>query len=721
MKIIPLRSTKTILLVATLISTPAIASGVPGSEQTAGFGPSNPFYAPSTLPFQAPAFDKIKDEDYQPALEAGMAQQRAEIQAIADNPDAPTFENTFVAMEKSGQTLNRVQAVFEGVTGANTDPALQQVKTAEAPKLSAQADFIYLNEKLFARVAAVYKQRMALKLDPESLRLVERVYDHFVHEGANLSKSDKAKLEKLNGEIASLSDAFGNKLLAATKEGAFVTTDKAALAGLSDAEISAAAQAAQSRKVAGYVIPLQNTTQQPDLVSLTNRDTRHASFENSWNRAERGDANDTRDTVAHIAKLRAEKAKLLGYSTFATWKLEDQMAKTPEAALQFMDALVPAATGKAAVEAKDNQAVIDAQHGNFQLQPWDWNFYAEQVRKARYDLDDAQVKPYFELNNVLENGVFYAAMQLYGITFKERHDLPVYHPDVRVFEVFDTDGKHLALFYCDYFKRDNKNGGAWMDEFVGQSHLLGASPVVYNVANFAKPAEGQPALISFGDVVTMFHEFGHAVNGMFSNAKYPALAAPPSARDFVEFPSQFNEHWALYPAIFSHYAKRYDTDAPMPEDLAARMRKAETFNKGYDMTELLAAAELDMQWHFLPADTPLQNPDDFEKQALEKTHLNVSDVPTRYRTTYFSHIWESGYSAGYYAYLWTQMLADDGYEWFVEHGGLTRANGDRFRNMILSRGDTGDLGKMYEDWRGAPPNTKAMQKYRGLEGSGQPK
>jgi peptidyl-dipeptidase Dcp len=719
MKIIPSRSARTILLVATLISTQAIARGVPGSEQTtpAAFGPSNPFYAPSALPFQAPPFDKIKDEDYLPALEAGIAQERAEIQAIADNPQAPTFENTFVAMEKSGRTLDRVRAVFGGVTEANTDPVLQSVKTVETPKFAALSDFIYLNEKLFARVAAVYKQRTELKLDPESLRLVQRVYDHFVHEGANLSESDKAELKKLNEELASLSDAFQKKLLAATKDGAFVTTDKVALAGLSDAEISAAGQAAQSRKVAGYVIPLQNTTQQPDLVSLMNRDTRHTIFENSWNRAEHEDANDTRDTIAHIAQLRAEKAKLLGYPTFAAWKLEDQMAKTPEAALQFMDALVPAATAKAASEAKDNQAVIDSQHGGFQLEPWDWNFYAEQVRKARYDLDDAQVKPYFELNSVLENGVFYAANQLYGITFKERHDIPVYHPDVRVFEVFDSNGKHLALFYCDYFKRDNKNGGAWMSEFVGQSHLLGTSPVVYNVANFTKPAEGQPALISFEDVIAMFHEFGHALNGMFSDAKYPALSAPPNERDFVEFPSQFNEHWALYPAIFSHYAKRYDTGAPMPEDLAARMRKAQTFNKGYDMTELLAAAELDMQWHFLPANAPLQNPDDFEKQALEKTHLDVSYVPPRYRSSYFSHIWHSGYSAGYYAYLWTQMLADDGYEWFVEHGGLTRANGDRFRSMVLSRGDTEDLAKEYEDWRGAPPNTKAMQKYRGLEGA----
>ncbi|HEY1401950.1 MAG TPA: peptidyl-dipeptidase Dcp, partial [Terriglobales bacterium] len=668
----------------------------PALAASADFGPSNPFYVPSTLPFQAPPFDKIKDEDYQPAIEAGMAQQQAEIQAIADNPDGPTFDNTIVAMEKSGLLFNRANAAFDGVTGANTNPTLQNVKTTEAPKLAAHQDFIYLNTKLFARVAAIYKQRNALKLDPESLRLLEHTSDQFVHAGANLSEADKTELRKLNEEISSLSNAFNTKLLAATKDGAFVTTDKAALAGLSDARIAAAAQAAKDRKVEGFVIPLQNTTEQPDLVSLSDRTTRQAIFERSWNRAERGDANDTRDTIAHLAQLRAQKAKLLGFPSFAAWKLEDQMAKKPEAALQFMDAIVPAATAKAAGEAKDIQAVIEVQKGGFQVQAYDWNFYAEQVRKARYDIDDAQVKPYFEIDNVLQNGVFYAANQLYGITFKERHDIPVYHPDVRVFEVFDADGKHLALFYCDYFKRDNKNGGAWMSEFVGQSRLLGTSPVVYNVANLPKPAAGEPALISFTDVVTMFHEFGHALHGMFSNAEYPTLAGTSTARDFVEFPSQFNEHWATYPAIFAHYAKHYKTGEPMPQELAARIRKAETFNKGYDMTELLAAAELDMQWHFLPPGGPLQNPDEFEKQALEKTHLDVSYVPPRYRSTYFSHIWESGYSAGYYAYLWTEMLADDGYQWFDEHGGLTRANGDRFRQMVLSRGNTEDLAKMYE-------------------------
>jgi peptidyl-dipeptidase Dcp len=712
-----LNRTLLFLNVMIVTGTFAISSANPALAAATDFGPSNPFFAPSTLPFHAPPFDKIKDEDFQPAIEAGMAEQQAEVQTIADNPATPTFDNTIVAMEKTGQLLDRVMTVFDGVTGANTNDTLQNVKTLEAQKLAAHNDFIFLNTKLFARIDAIYKQRAALKLDAESLRLVERYYDNFVHAGANLSEADKTELRKINEQLSALSDTYTNKILAATKQGAYVTTEKTALAGFSDARIAAAAQAAKNRQSEGFVILLQNTTQQPDLVSLSDRATRQTIFEHSWNRAERGDANDTRDTIAHLAQLRAQKAKLLGFPSFAAWKLENQMAKTPEAALKFMDAIVPAATEKAAEEAKDIQGIIDSQKGGFQLQPWDWNFYADQVRKAHYDLDDAQVKPYFEINNVLQNGVFYAATELYGITFKERHDIPVYQSDVRVFEVFNPDGKHLALFYCDYFKRDNKNGGAWMSDFVAQSRLLGNTPVIYNVANLPKPAEGEPALISFTDVVTMFHEFGHALHGMFSDAEYPTLAGTSTARDFVEFPSQFNEHWALYPSVFAHYAKHYKTGAPMPEELAARIRKAATFNKGYDMTELLAAAELDMQWHFLTPQAPLQNPDEFEKQALDKTHLNVSYVPPRYRSSFFSHIWHGSYSAGYYAYIWTEMLADDAYEWFNEHGELTRANGDRFRQMVLSRGNTEDLAKMYENWRGAPPNTKAMLKYRGLDES----
>jgi peptidyl-dipeptidase Dcp len=701
--------------ISTMIAAGAMAvTPAAGHAQTA-FGPSNPFYAPSTLPFQAPPFDKIKDSDYQPAIEAGIAQNLEEIRAIADNPAEPTFENTIVAIEKSGQLVTRVTQVFNGVTGADINLTLQKIQDEEAPKLAALQDGIYLNAKLFKRVSDIYEKRHSLNLDPESLRLVEYDYQEFVLAGAKLSDADKAKLKKLNEEEANLTTAFISKLLAATKDAAYVTKDKSALAGLSDAELAAASDAAKGRKVEGWAIPLQNTTQQPDLQLLSNRDTRDALFEDSWNRAERGGANDTRAIIARLAQLRAQKAKLLGFPNYAAWKLSDQMAKTPEAALKFMDALVSASTAKAEGEAKDIQALIDAQHGGFKLEPWDWNYYAEQVRKAKYDLDESQTKPYFELNNVLHNGVFYAAHMLYGITFKQRMDIPVYNPDVQVYEVFDTDGKPLALWYCDYFKRDNKNGGAWMDVFVGQSKLLGTLPVIYNVANFAKPAPGEPALLSFDDVTTMFHEFGHALHGMFADTEYPNLSGTNVPRDFVEFPSQFNEHWASNPAVFDHYARHHKTGAPMPAELAAKIKKAATFNQGYMLTELLAAAELDMQWHTLGADAPLENPDTFEQAALRKTHLALSTVPPRYRSSYFMHIWGNGYAAGYYAYLWCEMLDDDAYQWFEDHGGLTRANGDRFRKMILSRGNTEDLAKAYAAWMGAEPNIGPMLKDRGLE------
>jgi peptidyl-dipeptidase Dcp len=700
---------KFLLITAMFGAALALCAGSPAAD----FGPSNPFYRPSPLPFHAPQFDKIKDGDYQPAIEAGMAQQLQEIGKIAANPAAPTFENTLVAMERSGRLLGRARASFSAIAEANINPTLQAARTALAPKLAAHGDAIHLNKRLFGRIEAIYRKRDTLKLDPESLRLLELTYDDFVHSGANLAEADQLKLKQLNQESSSLSDAFSKKLLDATKAGAYLTSDKAALAGSSDAQLAAAAQAAKGRGATGYLIPLQNTTQQPVLMSLSARATRETIFNNSWTRTEQGDANDTRETVARLAQLRAQRAKLLGFSSHAAWKLEDQMAKTPQAALEFMDALVPIATAKAQSDAREIQQLIDAQKGGFTLQPWDWNFYSEQVRKARYDLDDAQVKPYFELNSVLENGVFYAATQLYGITFKERKDLPVYAEGVRVFEVFDGK-KPLALFYCDYFKRDNKSGGAWMSEFVGQSTLLGTLPVIYNVANLPKPAPGEPALISFDDVITMFHEFGHGLHGMFSNARYPSLSGTSTARDFVEFPSQFNEHWALYPSVFAHYARHYKTGEVMPVELVEKIKRAKNFAEGYDLTELLAAAELDMQWHAISADAPLQSPDEFEKQALARTHLDLAAVPPRYRSSYFSHIWASGYSAGYYAYLWTEMLADDAYQWFDDNGELSRANGDRFRQMILSRGNTHDLATLYADWRGQAPSVKAMMKYRGL-------
>jgi len=702
----------------------AMVVGVAGAQ---AFGPSNPFFAASTLPFQAPPFDKIKDADYQPAIEAGIAQQLQETEAIANNPAAPTFDNTIVAMEKTGLLLNRVSLVFFGVTQANMNDTLQKVQEIETPKLAAMQDAIFLNSKLFARVKAVYDVRASLKLDPESLRLVEVDYRGFVKAGAQLNDADKTKLKKLNEEEAVLSNTFTNKLLAGTKAAAFVTTDKAKLAGLSDAQVQAATQAAKDRGVAGYVIPLQNTTQQPDLTFMSDRDARKAMFEDSWTRTERDDANDTRATISRLAQVRAEKAALLGFPNYAAWALQDQMAKTPEAAQKFMDALVGPATARAGREQAEIQALIDSQNagkgtgmssGSFKVMPWDWNFYAEQVRKAKYDLDDSQVKPYFELNRVLQDGVFYAANQLYGLTFQERKDIPVYQADVKVFEVFDANGKPMALAYFDYFKRDNKSGGAWMSNFVGQSTLLKTLPVIYNVANFQKPAAGQPALISFSDVTTMFHEFGHGLHGMFADTKYPSLSGTSTPRDFVEFPSQFNEHWASYPSVFKHYAVHYKTGAPMPDELVAKIKKSSKFDQGYLVTEALTAAQLDMQWHTLAAGAPLQNVDDFEKAALVKMHLNLVAVPPRYRTSYFLHIWSNGYAAGYYAYSWTQMLDDAAYQWFEDHGGLTRANGDRFRTMVLSRGNTQDLDSMYSGWLGAQPTVAPMLEDLGLVDDG---
>ena len=700
-----------------------LAVGLTQGQGTAKpFDASNPFYNKSTLPFEAPPFDRIHDTDYEPAMLAGIAEQAAEINAIADNPVAPTFENTVIAMERSGQLLSRVQSAFGGVTGANTNPALEQIQTEMAPKMSAHEDSIYLNAKLFARISTLYTNRASLKLDPESLRLLEYYEERFVHAGAKLSAADKAQLMQLNEQESKLSNQFGRRLLAATKAGAFVTTDAAALAGLNPAELKAAQSAAKARNVDGYVIPLQNTTQQPALADLKVRATREALFNSSWTRAEKGGENDTRETIAKLAQVRAQKAKLLGYPTYAAWKLSNQMAKTPEAAIHFMDALVAASTAEAKAEQNDIETLARSQMGQqnpgaaFAVKPWDWDFYSEQVRKAKYDIDEAQVKPFFEIDNVLQNGVFYAATKLYGITFKERHDLPVYNPDVRAFEVFNADGSHLAIWYCDYWKRDNKRGGAWMSSYVRQSKLLGEQPVVYNVANFTKPAAGEPALISFSDVTTMFHEFGHALHGMFAASEYPSLSGTSVPRDFVEFPSQFNEHWAMYPDVFHHYARDYRTGAPMPEELAAKIKRASTFNEGYGLTELLAAAELDMQWHTLAADAPLQDPDTFERSALERKSLLIEAVPPRYRSTYFAHIWGSGYAAGYYAYLWSEMLDDAAYQWFEDHGGLTRANGDRFRAMVLSRGYTEDLTKMYDTWLGGEPKIEPMLKQRGLVG-----
>ena len=676
----------------------------------------NPFFTVSKLPFQAPQFDKIKDSDYKPAFEEGMKQQLNEIQKIADNSEPATFENTLIALEKSGQLLTRVALIFNALTSANTDSVLQNLQEEIAPMLAAHQDAIFLNSKLFERVKSIYEKRDQLKLDKESKKLISYYYDKFVHAGANLSVEDKSKLKILNEEEATLSAKFINMLLAGTKDGALVVSDSSKLAGLTTAELDAASQVASDRGLSGkWVIPLQNTTQQPSLISLNNRQTRKKLFENSWNRCEQNDDNDTRSVIERMATIRAEKAKLLGFQNYAAWALEDQMAKTPETVEKFLAGLVPATVSNEQKEAVDLQAFIKQSGENFKLKPWDWNYYAEKLRKERFKLDDSQIKPYFVLENVLQKGIFYAAHELYGLTFKELHNIPVYQEDVRVFEVFDNDGSPLALFYTDYFKRDNKSGGAWMDNFVLQSKLLGTKPVVYNVTNFVKPAPGQPALLSYDDVTTLFHEFGHALHGIFADQEYPSLSGTNVPRDFVEFPSQFNEHWALYPKVLQNYALNYKTGKPMPQELADKIVKAQLFNQGYDFTEILEAADLDMAWHTLSVSDSVQNSDKFEINSLTKDNLYIPEVPPRYRSSYFMHIWGNNYAAGYYAYLWAEMLDDDAFDWFLQNGGLTRENGDRYRKMILSRGGTEDYNKIYREFTGHNPSIEPMLRDRGLK------
>ncbi len=681
----------------------------------AGFTSTNPFAEVSTLPYQAPPFDRIHDADYQPALEQGMHQQSTEIRAIADDPAPPTFDNTIVAMERSGALLTRVNKVFSAVILANTDETLQKVQTEEAPRFAAHNDAIHLNANLFRRIKTLYDQRKSLPLNDIQKFLVERYYRDFVRAGAMLSETDKQRLRELNLEESKLVTAFQNHLLAATKAGALVIEDKKDLDGLSEAEISAAAEAAHQRGLDGkWILALQNTTQQPSQASLRRRAVRERLFLASTERAEKRDSNDTRLIIQRLAELRIEKANLLGYPTYAAYVLADDMAKTPQAAIKLLTDLVPATAAKARGEAAKMQQFVDGEKGGFKLEPWDWQYYAEKVRKEEYALDDSQIKPYFELNRVLDDGLFYAANQLYGLTFKERKDIPVYSPDVRVFEVFDYDGSTIGLWYCDYYKRDNKSGGAWEDTFVDGTGLLNTKPVVYNVTNFPKPGAGQPTLLTFDNVTTMFHEFGHALHALLTHVEYPRIAGTNVPTDFVEFPSQFNEHWALYPSILAHYAKHYATGEPMPQALVAKIMKARTFNQGFATMEYLEAALLDMGWHTLTKGAHPGDVDAFELTALKKFHVDIPLIPPRYRSTYFAHIWSNGYAAGYFAYMWSEVLDDDAYAWFTEHGGLTRANGERFREMILSRGGTEDAAVMYRAFRGRDPEVKALLEERGL-------
>ncbi|MGX7925243.1 M3 family metallopeptidase [Tsuneonella sp. HG094] len=680
------------------------------------------FAAPSTLPLQAPDFTKVSDADYKPAFEQAMAIERAEVQAIATNPAAPTFENTIVALEQSGKMLGRVQAVFGSITGANTNPTLDAVDAEISPKLAAHNDAINLDPALFARVKAVYDNRAAMSMTPEDARLLEDRYESMVHAGAELTPAQKEQVKAINARLSTVTTQFGQKLTEATKADALVVTDKAKLAGLSASELDAAAKAAADRGAANsYALALQNTTQQPALASLTDRATREALFEKSWNRAQRGDANDTRALIAEIVSLRAQKAALFGAPDWATYQMWDRMAKDPKTALDFMEAMVPALAATQRSDAAALNAEIKASGQTFTVKPWDWQMYTNKLKAKKFDLDEESVKPYFEVTRVLEDGVFFAANKLYGLNFKKRTDLPVYHPDVTTYDVIDRDGSQLGIFYFDPFQRDSKRGGAWMSNYVEQSKRDGTKPVIYNVLNIPKAPAGQPQLVSFDNVETMFHEFGHALHGFFADQEYVSLSGTATARDFVEYPSQVNEIWASYPDVLANYAKHYQTGAPIPHDLITKIQSTGKFDQGYSFGEVVEAALLDMKWHALtPAQAAeIDTPDEvvaFETKALGELGLAVDLVPPRYRTSTFRHIFSdpAGYSAGYYSYLWTEMLDRDTRKWFMDNGGLTRANGDTFRAKVLSRGGTMDYFEMYKSLTGRSPDVTPMLEARGL-------
>lgn len=670
----------------------------------------NPLLRESTLPYTAPDFTKIKNEHFKPALLEGVRVQKEAIALITATKDAATFDNTILALEKSGADLDRVSNIFYGLTGANTNDTLQAVEEEMTPIFSELQDAIYLNDVLFNRVKSIYESRESLDLDAESTKLVENYFEAFEKAGANLPADKKEILKTYNTQIATLINTFNKTLLAANNEGAVVFTNKADLAGLSEVEL----KSLENTDGEGWKVPLLNTTQQPLLQNLEKRTTREKIFNAAFYRAD-GTKNDTKVLITEIAELRAKKGALLGFKNYAEWSLQGTMAETPDNVFKMFNGLIPAATAKAKNEEIEIQHMATKQGGDFTLAAWDWNRYAEMVRKEKYDLDENQIKPYFEMKTVLEKGVFFAAQKLYGITFKERKDIPIYQEDVLVYELFEENGETLGLFYADYFARPSKRGGAWMSNFVTQSKLYDKKPVIYNVCNYPKPSKGEPALLTFDEVTTMFHEFGHALHGFFADQHYPSLSGTSVARDFVEFPSQFNENWAMYPEVLKNYALHYKSGNPIPQELIDKIKKSGTFNQGYGLTENLAASNLDMQWHVISADKKIADANIFENDALHQTKLDVvSAVPPRYRSTYFAHIFGSGYAAGYYSYLWTEMLHHDAYNWFENNNGLTRENGQRFRDMVLSRGNTLDLEKMYKDWRGSDPKIEPMLKARGL-------
>jgi peptidyl-dipeptidase Dcp len=718
-----MRFFRLVLLAAALAVTALAAAAETQDAGTPAMAADNPFAHPSPLQFEFPPFDKMHDADYLPAIEEGMRGQLKEVAAIAHNPHAPTFENTIVALERSGQLLDRATTVFYNLNSCNTDPAMQKVETQVAPKLAAHQDAVFLDPMLWARVDALYKKRDSLKLDPESLQLLTRYHVQFVRAGAQLAPKDKERLKAINEQLSTLTTRFRQNVLKATADGAVVVDNVADLDGLTPVQIGAAAQAAADRGLTGkWVIPLQNTTQQPSLASLTNRAVRERIYRASVSRGLDG-ATDNRGVITQMVQLRAERAALLGYPDHAAYVLEDESAGNPAAVADMIKQVAPAALKRAREEAADIQKLIDAQAAargvpSFTLEPWDWTFYSEQVRKAHYAFDQAQVAPYLELDHVMRDGLFYAAHELYGLSFKERKDLPVYHSDVRVFEVSDVDGKPLALFIADYFARDNKEGGAWMNSYVNQSTLFGRHPVVANHLNIPKPQAGQPVLLTFDEVTGMFHEFGHAIHGMLSDVHYPMLSGTAVPRDFVEYPSQYNEMWAREPKVVEHYAHDYRSGAPMPPELLAKVLAATRFNQGYATLEYIEAAQVDLAWHLIDAahtPTPAGVPA-FEASALEQAGLEYGPVPPRYHSDYFSHIFAGGYSAGYYAYLWSEVLARDTGQWFHTHGGMTLENGATLRRMVLSRGRSEDPQVLFRNFYGRAPDIQPLLEYRGLVG-----
>lgn len=686
------------------------------TDSPALMGSANPFLAESALYLGYPPFDRIEDSHYLPAFEAGMKEQLAEIDAIVDQDAAPTVENTLVPMELSGEILTRVSSVFYAMVAAHTNDTINEIQVEIAPRLSAHTDEILLNGALFARVKALYDGRESLDLDPESLRLVAETHRDFVRAGAELSAADKDTLRAINTELAELQTRFSQNVLNEVNELFTVVDTREELAGLTEAQIESAADAAEERDLAGkYVIPMLNTTQQPTMASLENRELRERMLTTSMTRGSRGGEYDNRETLSRTARLRAERAQLLGYATHADYVLDDQTAKTVAAVNERLGSLAPPAVANAVREAADLQAMIDAEGGEFELAAWDWDYYSEKVRQERYAFDESELKPYLELDRVLQDGVFYAANQIYGLTFEERFDLPVYQEDVRVFEVFDHDGSTLSVFIFDPYARSSKRGGAWMRGYVRQSHLRGTSTVVANHINISKPPEGEPTLLTFGEVTTMFHEFGHALHGMFSDVTYPSFSGTSVPRDFVEYPSQVNEMWSTWPEVLRNYARHFETGEPMPAELLDKVLEAEQFNQGYATTEYLAASITDQALHQLNPDEVPAAADlmQFEANALAAAGADLATVPPRYRLTYFSHIM-GGYSAGYYSYIWSEVLDADTVEWFKANGGMLRENGQHFRDTLLSRGGSEEAMTLFRNFAGREPNIEPLLKRRGL-------